>query len=104
MTSSSNSPESKDTTGSTRSVGGQSLQTVAGTRGGAVLSTHFSEETEAVPNAIRVSGHEALWIHNENVTSWIKDGSVRLSPVGDIDRCLNSWWRRVAATLALVPG
>lgn len=92
MTPSFESPEWEGTTGSVVSVAGQSSQPIAGTRGVAVLSTRASKETTASLNAVRVLKHEPLWIHTENVTSWTEDGSVRFSPLVDIDRCRNSWW------------
>jgi RimK family alpha-L-glutamate ligase len=49
-----------------------------------VLSTHNSKETKAILNAVRVLGHEPVWIRDENVTSWIEDGTVQLSPRVDV--------------------
>jgi RimK family alpha-L-glutamate ligase len=49
-----------------------------------VLSTHNSKETKAILNAVRVLGHEPVWIRDENVTSWIEDGAVQLSPRVDV--------------------
>ncbi|MCL7419192.1 MAG: RimK/LysX family protein, partial [Halalkalicoccus sp.] len=44
------------------------------------MSTHNSKETKAILNVVRVLGHEPVWIRDENVTSWIEDGTVQLSP------------------------
>ncbi|WP_394351113.1 RimK/LysX family protein [Halorubrum sp. CBA1125] len=60
------------------------MQTDAGTQRVGVLSTHNSKETKAILNAVRVLGHEPVWIRDENVTSWIEDGAVQLSPRVDI--------------------
>ena len=84
MTAPSNSPESEDIMDSTRSAGIESAQTDVGTQRVGVLSTHNSEETKAILNAVRVLGHEPVWIRDENVTSWIEDGTVQLSPRVDV--------------------
>ena len=49
-----------------------------------VLSPHNSKETKAILNAIRAMGHEPVWIRDENVSSWIRDGGVQLSPRVDV--------------------
>jgi RimK family alpha-L-glutamate ligase len=49
-----------------------------------VLSTHNSKETKAILNAVRALGHEPVWIRDENVSSWIEDGTVQLSPRVDV--------------------
>ncbi|MEF8781026.1 MAG: RimK family alpha-L-glutamate ligase [Haloferacaceae archaeon] len=63
-----------------RSTGADRSGTASGTRRIGVLSTHNSKETKAILNAVRALGHEPVWIRDENVTSWIEDGSVRLAP------------------------
>lgn len=52
-----------------------------------VLSFHNSKETKAILNAIRALGHEPVWIRDENVSSWIQNGNVHLSP--DVDVLIN---------------
>ncbi|MEF8773791.1 MAG: RimK/LysX family protein [Halobacteriales archaeon] len=52
-----------------------------------MLSAHNSKETKAILNAVRTLGHEPVWVRDENVASWIEDGSVRLSP--DVDVLVN---------------
>jgi RimK family alpha-L-glutamate ligase len=84
MTASSNSPEPEAATDSARSASIDSVQTDAGTQRVGVLSTHNSKETKAILNAVRVLGHEPVWIRDENVTSWIEDGAVQLSPRVDV--------------------
>ncbi|VTT86360.1 Ribosomal protein S6 glutaminyl transferase [Halorubrum sp. DM2] len=59
-------------------------QTASGAIRVGVLSTHNSKETKAILNAVRALGHEPVWIRNENVTSWIEDGTVHLSPRVDV--------------------
>lgn len=49
-----------------------------------VLSTHNSKETKAILNAVRALGHEPVWLRDENVSSWIRDGSVQFSPAVDV--------------------
>jgi RimK family alpha-L-glutamate ligase len=48
------------------------------------LSPHNSKETKAILNAVRVLGHEPIWIRDENVRSWVENGSVQLSPQVDV--------------------
>lgn len=84
MTASSNDPEPEGATDSARSASIDSVQTDAGAQRVGVLSTHNSKETKAILNAIRVLGHEPVWIRDENVTSWIEDGTVQLSPRVDV--------------------
>ncbi|MFB6298239.1 MAG: aspartyl protease family protein [Salinirussus sp.] len=49
-----------------------------------MLSPHNSKETKAILNAVRSLGHEPVWIRDENVSSWIGDGTVRMSPRVDV--------------------
>jgi RimK family alpha-L-glutamate ligase len=49
-----------------------------------VLSPHNSTETKAILNAVRALGHEPVWIRDENLSSFIRDGSVRVSPRVDV--------------------
>jgi RimK family alpha-L-glutamate ligase len=84
MTASSNSPEPEGATDAARSASIDSGRTDAGTQRVGVLSTHNSKETKAILNAVRVLGHEPVWIRDENVTSWIEDGTVQLSPRVDV--------------------
>lgn len=84
MTASSNSPEPQSAGDSTQSASADTAQTDAGTHRVGVLSTHNSKETKAILNAVRVLGHEPVWIRDENVTFWIEDGTVRLSPQVDV--------------------
>ena len=84
MTASSNSSELGGAADSTRSAGVDSTRADAGTRRVGVLSTHNSKETKAILNAVRALGHEPVWIRDENVTSWIEDGAVRISPRVDV--------------------
>jgi len=84
MTAPSDSPGRENTTEAGRSVSADESQTAGrGIRVG-VLSTHNSKETKAILNAVRALGHEPVWIRNENVTSWIEDGTVHLSPRVDV--------------------
>jgi len=84
MTASSNPPESDGATDSARPASADGSRAAAGTRRVGVLSPHNSKETKAILNAVRVLGHEPVWVRDENVTSWIEDGSVRLSPRVDV--------------------
>lgn len=84
MTASSNSPGPEGATDSARSSSIDGAQTAAGTQRVGVLSPHNSKETKAILNAVRVLGHEPVWIRDENVTSWIEDGTVQLSPRVDV--------------------
>jgi len=70
-----------------RATGGSQADNPERVRRVGVLSTHNSKETKAILNAIRALGHEPVWIRNENVTSWIEDGSVVLEP--DVDVLIN---------------
>jgi len=87
MTASSNSPDSEGTTDAVRSVAGGSAESDTGAVRVGVLSTHNSKETKAILNAVRALGHDPVWIRDENVSSWIEDGTVRLSP--DVDVLVN---------------
>jgi len=84
MTASSNPPESDGATESTRSAAVDGARTDAGTLRVGVLSPHNSKETKAILNAVRLLGHEPVWVRDENVTSWIEDGAVELSPAVDV--------------------
>jgi len=59
-------------------------QTAETTQRVGVLSTHNSKETKAILNAVRALGHEPVWIRDENVSSWIEDGTVRYAPEVDV--------------------
>jgi RimK family alpha-L-glutamate ligase len=48
------------------------------------LSPHNSKETKAILNAVRDLGHEPVWIRNYNVSSWVVDGTVHVSPEVDV--------------------
>jgi len=84
MTASSNSFDPEGVADSARSVSVDSSRPEAESRRVGVLSPHNSKETKAILNAVRVLGHEPVWIRDENVTSWIEDGDVRLSPRVDV--------------------
>jgi RimK family alpha-L-glutamate ligase len=84
MTASSNSPEPEGATDAARAASIDTAQDDAGTQRVGVLSTHNSKETKAILNAVRVLGHEPVWIRDENVTSWIENGTVQLSPRVDV--------------------
>ena len=71
-------------TGTTRSASVDCAQTATGVCRVGVLSPHNSKETKAILNAVRVLGHEPVWIRDENVSSWIENGSVQLSPQVDV--------------------
>ncbi|MBX0326000.1 RimK/LysX family protein [Halomicroarcula sp. F13] len=71
-------------TGTTRSASADSAQTATGVCRVGVLSPHNSKETKAILNAVRVLGHEPVWIRDENISSWIENGSVQLSPQVDV--------------------
>lgn len=49
-----------------------------------MLSTHNSKETKAILNAVRELGHEPVWIRDENVSSWIDNGTVQVDPAVDV--------------------
>ncbi len=84
MTASSNVSQSEGTGDSTRSVSADRSRTRTENRRVGVLSPHNSKETKAILNAVRLLGHEPVWIRDENITSWIEDGSVQLSPRVDV--------------------
>jgi RimK family alpha-L-glutamate ligase len=67
-----------------RSVSGGRSETTSGGQRVGVLSPHNSKETKAILNAIRLLGHEPVWIRDENVTSWIEDGNVQVCPRVDV--------------------
>ncbi|WP_234972397.1 ATP-grasp domain-containing protein [Halobaculum gomorrense] len=71
-------------TETTRSASVDCAQTATGVCRVGVLSPHNSKETKAILNAVRVLGHEPVWIRDENVSSWIENGSVQLSPQVDV--------------------
>lgn len=52
-----------------------------------VLSPHNSKETKAILNAVRALGHQPIWIRDENVSSTIEAGEVRIQP--DVDVLIN---------------
>lgn len=82
MTSSSSTPTSpahRDT-----SAASESDRFETGTVRVGVLSPHNSTETKAILNAVRALGHDPVWIRDENVRSWIRDGNVELSPHVDV--------------------
>jgi len=78
------STRSDGTTATTRSASVDGTRTATGACRVGVLSPHNSTETKAVLNAVRVLGHEPVWIRDENVTSWIENGGVQLSPRVDV--------------------
>lgn len=78
------SPQSDVTTTRTRSASVDCTQTATGVCRVGVLSPHNSKETKAILNAVRVLGHEPVWIRDENVSSWIENGSVQRSPQVDV--------------------
>lgn len=84
MTDSSNSSQLEGTTDSTRSASVDRSQTISGTQRVGVLSPHSSKETKAILNAVRALGHTPIWISDENVSSWIENGTVHLSPRVDV--------------------
>jgi hypothetical protein len=85
MTSASpDSPQSDGMTGTARSTSVDCVQTAAGVCRVGVLSPHNSKETKAILNAVRVLGHEPVWIRDENVSSWIENGGVQLSTQADV--------------------
>jgi RimK family alpha-L-glutamate ligase len=49
-----------------------------------VLSPHNSKEIKTILNDAHVLGHEPVWIRDENVSSWVENGSVQLSPQVDV--------------------
>jgi len=81
------SPNSARPTGPTASERPTSADCARTTTGGCrigVLSPHNSKETKAILNAVRALGHEPVWVRDENVSSWIEDGSPELSPRVDV--------------------
>lgn len=84
MTASTNSSRRDDPAETSRSVSTDRSEATSGTQRVGVLSLHNSKETKAILNAVRMLGHEPVWIREENVTSWIEDGSVQLSPRVDV--------------------
>lgn len=80
MTASSNTVQPEGLTDTGRSVSADCAQTADGTCRIGVLSAHNSQETKAILNAVRMLGHEPVWIRDEDVASWIQDGSLHLSP------------------------
>jgi RimK family alpha-L-glutamate ligase len=75
---------SAETERTTRSLASDRSRPTSGARRVGVLSPHNSKETKAILNAVRALGHEPVWIRDENVTSWIEDGTVRVSPTVDV--------------------
>lgn len=45
-----------------------------------VLSFHNNKETKAILNAIEALGHEPVWLREENMETWMADGTVRYEP------------------------
>jgi hypothetical protein len=84
MTASFDSPEPEGATDPARSASIDTVRADAGTRRVGVLSTHNSKESKAILNAVRMLGHEPVWIRDENVTSWIEDGALQLSARVDV--------------------
>lgn len=84
MTASSNSSRPEETGGTTRSASVDRSGAPSGHRRVGVLSPHNSKETKAILNAVRALGHEPVWLRDENVTSWIENGTVQLSPSVDV--------------------
>jgi RimK family alpha-L-glutamate ligase len=84
MTISPDSPEPEGAADSARSASIDTARTDAGTRRVGVLSTHNSNETKAILNAVRALGNDPVWLRDENVTSWIEDGTFQLSPRVDV--------------------
>jgi len=81
---SSDTSQSEGTTAATRSASVDCAQTTTGVCRVGVLSPHNSKETKAILNAVRVLGHEPVWIRDENVASRIENGDVELSPQVDV--------------------
>lgn len=84
MTAFSNASQSERPAGSTRPVSADCAETESENRRVGVLSPHNSKETKAILNAVRMLGHEPVWIRDENVTSYIEDGEIQLSPPVDV--------------------
>ncbi|MFB6111742.1 MAG: RimK/LysX family protein [Halobacteriaceae archaeon] len=84
MTASSNSSDRTSPTETSRAAGFDGSQAATGTQRIGVLSPHNSKETKAILNAVRALGHEPVWVRDENVSSWIEDGTVQLSPRVDV--------------------
>ncbi|WP_390209061.1 ATP-grasp domain-containing protein [Halobellus marinus] len=83
MTTYSDPPGTGGKTDVSRTVSADS-RTASRTQRVGVLSPHNSKETKAILNAVRALGHEPVWIRDENVTSWIENGTVGLSPAVDV--------------------
>jgi RimK family alpha-L-glutamate ligase len=75
---------SDEKTGVTRRDAAEGSTAASRTRRVGVLSPHNSKETKAILNAVRALGHQPVWIRDENVSSWIRDGVVRVSPSVDV--------------------
>jgi RimK family alpha-L-glutamate ligase len=84
MTVSSNSAQPEGAPESGGSVSVDRSQIAEGTRRIGVLSAHNSKEVKAILNAVRLLGHEPIWVRDENVRSWIEDGRVQHSPEVDV--------------------
>jgi len=78
------SPRSDRSTATTPSASDDDTEPVSDACRVGVLSPHNSKETKAILNAVRAMGHEPVWIRDENVTSWIEDGAVELTPHVDV--------------------
>jgi RimK family alpha-L-glutamate ligase len=84
MTASSNVPDAEGKIDAVRSVSLETARSQSNTLRVGVLSPHNSKETKAILNAVRVLGHEPVWIRDENVSSWIEDGELNISPRVDV--------------------
>jgi len=84
MTASSDAPDAEGGVDRGRAASGDGARAASGTVRVGVLSTHNSKETKAILNAVGALGHEPVWIRDENLASWITDGTVRLSPAVDV--------------------
>lgn len=84
MTSSSDPVDSETPIESSGAVHTSRTPTAADTQRVGVLSLHNSKETKAILNAVEMIGHDPVWIREENVSSWIVDGEIRLSPRVDV--------------------
>ncbi len=79
------SPSPAETaTSSTRRTAANATGSMEGRCRVGVLSTHNSKETKAILNAVRDLGHDPVWIRDENVTSWIDEGTVQIEPTVDV--------------------
>jgi RimK family alpha-L-glutamate ligase len=84
MTASSNASRPERQADTSHPVSADCTETESETRRVGVLSPHNSKETKAILNAVRMLGHEPVWIRDENVVSYIEDGELQLSPTVDV--------------------